>query len=602
MTRDAQRLADLITVLQGNLLSIGLGNAGIALALAAALRGQVAPGLLGAWLGLQLLHSAFNVLAWWRVRHRPTRARQAEQRARASEWASLASGLLWSLPMPWLWPAGRLDLQLLILTLLMGLSSGAIHSLSAHPAAFRRFMLPIVAAAVLLCLRQGGTLHAAMAGAALIYGFTSLRFARALHEIQLRSLRQRDELADLAADLRRQKELAEQANASQSRFLAAASHDIRQPVHTLGLFLGAFDDSALQGRNAALIGPLRASARGLRDMLDGVLDLSRAEAGVLQAERRPLALQALLDAVERDFAAQAQSRGLLLRTVPTAAWVHTDAAMLGRVLHNLVSNALRYTRRGGVLVGVRRRGADWRLQVWDTGVGIAEADRQRLFKAFTRGAQAPELEPQGLGLGLAIAQRFADALGAPITLQSRPGRGSVFTVTLAAAAPPAGDARAASAPPSGAPSAPSDTPSAISLPAGLRVLLVDDDSTVRQATALLLGDWGCAVRALAHPRELAGGELAAWQAEVVLSDNLFAQQLAAQDVAAWMRAHGMPLSRLLVLTGDLQAANLAALAGQGAQVLAKPVEPLQLRQALAAAALRAGSGPATAAAPPPGPP
>ena len=570
--RQAQRLADLITTLQGNLLNIGVGNALIAAGLAVALRGAIPPAVLAPWLGLQLLHSAFNIWAWWRVRNRPVRARHAGRRARACEWASLASSLLWALPLPWLWPADRLDLQLLILTLLTGLTSGAIHSLSAHLRAFAWFMGPIVVAVVGLCLWQGGTVHLVIAATGLVYGVTSLRFAAAMYEVQWRSLCQRDELADLAVDLQRQKDKAEQASQGKTRFLAAASHDIRQPVHTLGLFLGAFDDTALSGRNAALIGPLRASARGLRDMLDSVLDLSRADAGALQVQASPLPLQPLLDALERDFAPQSEAKGLVLRMVPTTAWANVDAALLDRVLHNLVSNAVRYTSRGGVLVGVRRRGQRLQLEVWDTGPGIEPAEQARLFDEFSRGPDAAQVEPQGLGLGLAIARRFADAMGSSLSVASRPGRGSVFRVGLATATPSTTEAPPAdTAPP--APASRMDL-------AGLRVVLVDDDALVREATALLLRDWGCTVQALDSPDRLQPDQPLP---DVALTDNRFAGRLRAHEVAAWLARPGAARVPLLVLTGDTLADNLPALAAQGARVLGKPLESAALLQALSAA-------------------
>ena len=279
-------------------------------------------------------------------------------------------------------------------------------------------------------LMRDGEIVSPLKGAPLRTGLSGARFAKALHGVQQRSLEQREELATLAADLAVQKERAEAANGAKSRFLAAASHDIRQPVHALSLFLGAFDDAALSGRNAQLIGPLRESARGLREMLDGVLDLSRAEAGAVQAHPQPLPAQALLDLVEREFTPLAEARGLTLRTVPSRLCLLADPTLTERILRNLLSNALRYTTRGGVLVGVRQRGALAVLEVWDTGVGIAAADQEHVFAEFTRGAGAADAERSGLGLGLAIARRFAQAQGAGLTLAARVGRGTVFRLCL----------------------------------------------------------------------------------------------------------------------------------------------------------------------------
>lgn len=563
--------AELLRSLQGNLLGIGLGNAAVALVMAVALWGQAAAPALAGWLALQCLHSAFSVWAWWRVRARPVSLRAAPHRARASVWASATSGALWAVAVPLFWPAERLDLQLLMLTMITGLVSGAVHSLSAHLPAFRAFFLPNVVAVVGMCLWQGGVLHVAIAVAAAAYGATGARFARAMHEVQRRALEQREELARLAADLAEQTHRAEEASRAKSRFLAAASHDIRQPVHALGLFLGAFDDTTLDGRNARLIGPLRESARATREMLDAVLDLSRAEAGAVQAALEPMPLQPLLDRLEREFAPQAEARGLVLRVVPSRAVAQADPALTDRILRNLVANALRYTARGGVLIGARRRGAGLSLEVWDTGVGIAPAERERIFGEFTRGADAQRLDTGGLGLGLAIARRFAQAQCATLALASRPGRGTVFRLEL-----PVAEAASAMQPALAGRLSPGPGPAASAPLHGLQVLLIDDDDAVREATALLLREWGCAVRTAEHPRAL--DRPTDGHPDVVITDNRFGAELLAHEVAPRLAAAGG--ARLIVITGDVQAPNLAALRAAGTPVLAKPLGPQALRAAL----------------------
>jgi signal transduction histidine kinase/CheY-like chemotaxis protein len=564
-TRDARALAELMRTLQGNLLGIGIGNAVVALGMAGGLWAPAHGPVLMAWLGLQLLHSLFSVWAWWRVRNRPGGVRSAPRRARAATLASGASGLLWALSLPLFWPAARLDLQLLMITMITGLSSGAIHSLSAHLPAVRAFWWPNVAAVSALCLWQGGTLHAVIALAAVVYGVTGARFAKAMHTLQVRALLQREELAEVAADLAVQKERAEQASGAKTRFLAAASHDIRQPVHALGLFLGAFDAQALSGRNAELMGPLRQSARGLREMLDGVLDLSQAESGQVRLQLAAVSVQALLDMAERDYAPLAEAQGLVLRTVPSALVLHADALLTERVVRNLVSNAVRYTRRGGVLLGARRRGARVVLEVWDTGPGIAAQEQALVFEEFQRGAGAATTSHAGLGLGLAIARRFAQVQGGTLMLASRLGRGSVFRLTL--------PAQAEAVAPGATAAPPAAQDGSLS---GLHVLLIEDDSAVRQATALLLGDWGCQVTLAANPDTWPEG----LKPDVVLCDNHFAGQPRAHEVAA--RLATVPGQRLplVVATGNALAPNLAPLLAQDVAVLAKPVEPARLRAAL----------------------
>lgn len=294
--------------------------------------------------------------------------------------------------------------------------------------------MPALLTLIGLCLHAGTAQATVLALGIAMYAFGVLRITMETGQTLNRQVALTVANRELAARLAEKAQQAEAANQAKSRFLAAASHDIRQPVDALALFLRSFDDTALAGRNAQLIGPLRETAMHLSDMLDGVLDLSRAEAGAVQATPTPLALQTLFERMEREFGPAAERRGLLLRTVPTQAWVRADALLLERILGNLVSNAVRYTHSGGVLVGARRRGSAWSVEVWDTGPGIATAEQPQLFDEFRRGSDAAALEGGGLGLGLAIAQRFAHAMASEVQVASTQGRGSVFRLRLPAAA------------------------------------------------------------------------------------------------------------------------------------------------------------------------
>lgn len=294
---------------------------------------------------------------------------------------------------------------------------------------------PALATLVLLCFWQGELPFRLLGLGVLLYAVAVVRIAIESDQALTAQVALSLSNEELARRLRNEAERADAANQAKSRFLAAASHDIRQPVSTLALFLASFDDAGLTGRNAQLIGPVRQTATHLRDMLDGVLDLSLAESDNVVARPAPVVVQTLFDTLEREFGPAAEAKQLLLRTVPTGARVLADALLLERILRNLVGNALRYTERGGVLVGARRRDGTWSLEVWDTGPGIASADQQRVFHEFTRGGHAGREAEGGLGLGLAIARRFARAMGSDVTLRSVPGRGSVFRLRLPAAPP-----------------------------------------------------------------------------------------------------------------------------------------------------------------------
>ena len=294
-------------------------------------------------------------------------------------------------------------------------------------------------------------------------------------------------LTQLVAELDHARGAAEAANLGKTRFIAAASHDLLQPLHATRLFT-----SALAGRLAdePLVGKIDQGLGAVEALLDTLLDISRLDSGQWRAEPRAMQLQPLIDQLASALAPLAQSRGVEIKLVRSAAAVVSDPQLLRRVLQNLLSNAIRYSdpsRPGArVLIGTRRRGDRLEIQVWDRGLGIPEEERQRIFEEFVRLNPATEDSARGLGLGLAIVDRICRLLGHQLTLRSWPGCGSVFGVQLA---------RATSA----ALEQPASLPSS-SLGQGVvgaKVLLVDDDPRVRDATATLLEGWGCQTRSAA---------------------------------------------------------------------------------------------------------
>ncbi|MBY6260456.1 PAS domain S-box protein [Azospirillum sp. 412522] len=229
------------------------------------------------------------------------------------------------------------------------------------------------------------------------------------------------------AELHRAREEADQANDGKSKFLAAASHDLRQPVQSLYLFTAALSDR-LQGHSALpILDNIRQGLDTLKSLLDGLLDMSRLESGKIVATPVEVRLNQLLGRLVAEYGPRAAQKGLELRAVPTRAWVRTDPAHLERILRNLVENALRYTTRGKVLLGCRRTPSGMRVEVWDTGAGIPADRLEDIFEEFT---QLGERSERGLGLGLAIVKRLSRLLGHPVTVRSWEGKGSAFAVEL----------------------------------------------------------------------------------------------------------------------------------------------------------------------------
>jgi PAS domain S-box-containing protein len=365
------------------------------------------------------------------------------------------------------------------------------------------------------------------------------------------------------------RELAQAAQETRTRFIASASHDLLQPMSAARLFLSSLrEERGLADGARTLVDRVDTSLSAAEEMLDGLIDLARLDAGVLAAEMRPMALGELFASMEQQFAAIAKNRGLRLSLLPTRLCVLSDRKLLRRIVQNLVSNALRYTRSGGVVVGARRRGSEVRIEVWDSGPGISDEVRSRIFRDFERGPGGSPWGERGLGLGLAGCLRLARLMGATLDLHSRADRGSMFYVTAVRAQP---------ATPTGAyAGAGSDADTQ----PGLRVLVVDNEPEVLEATLGLLRRWGH------HPRIAANGAqaLALLQTETfdlaLVDHQLDAGENGIELIADW-RARGCAPPALVMVSADRNESFLKAAAAARLPVLHKPVKPAALRALLA---------------------
>ncbi|MDR6775456.1 ATP-binding protein [Azospirillum sp. BE72] len=236
------------------------------------------------------------------------------------------------------------------------------------------------------------------------------------------------QVRERTAELHAAKSAAEQAHRAKSRFLAHASHDLQQPLQAIGMFTGMLERQPQSAKAAALLTDLKAAQRSMRDLLNAILDISKLESGAVTPRLADLPLSPLLDQLEAEFAGLAEDKGLRLRAVPTNAVVRSDPALLERIVRNLIGNAIRYTETGGVLVGCRTRGDRLWIEVYDTGRGIAEPDRRRIFEEFVQLDRPDRDRSEGIGLGLAIVERLARLLDHPVSVRSVEGRGTVFAV------------------------------------------------------------------------------------------------------------------------------------------------------------------------------
>ena len=360
------------------------------------------------------------------------------------------------------------------------------------------------------------------------------------------------------------------ANAAKSRFLAAASHDLRQPIHALRLFAEALGDSDDKARTRDLAHRIRDSADSLTAMFDELLDLSRLESGAVEARFADFPVGPLIDQLVAELEADARAKGLALTRVTTSSVVRSDPLLLRRILQNLLVNALRHTEHGRVLIGVRRRGRALAIEVWDTGPGIPVSMRSEIFREFTQLDQKRRSE--GLGLGLAIVERLAHLLGCRVELDSRVGRGSVFRVSV----PLAVRAR-------------SDDAVFESLPvpeklAGQRIVIIDEDLQILESMRVLLENWGCEL-VLARTAEdaLEGLARQGRPPDVIIAD--YTLEDGANGVEAIDAVRGAYGRRIpsLIITGETEPAILDRIRAAGLAYLTKPIPPARLRAALASA-------------------
>jgi len=401
--------------------------------------------------------------------------------------------------------------------------------------------------------------------------------ARALAESH-RLLQSR--INEATAELARKTQQLEVASQAKTRLLAAASHDLRQPLHALTLF----SDGLANGENDPVklqrIGHIRECVDSLDRLFSELLNLSQLDAGVLQPQWIDFPLDRLFEEISRNFRPVAEQQGLRLVVRKTDTWVRCDYVMLSRILNNLVSNSLRHTIEGGVLIGARRRGRGVRIDVVDTGVGIAAQHQARVFEEFYQvepaGRQAAR-GARGMGLGLATVQRLAELLNTRVELSSKLHKGTCVRV-LVRSAPAALPAPAASP----AFAAIEEEESL----ANVRILVIDDERTILEGLTVVLSNWGAEVLP-AQTRAEALAMADAWEQppDVVISDLLLQGGDNGLDVIAALERHprgiGAGTARLLV-TGETKPDRLREVASAGITVLYKPVSPRVLRQAIQA--------------------
>ncbi len=526
------------------------------------------PALALAWLGAIALACAVRAYAIYRYNRTP--AGRAHWRTWERIGVAFAGlfGCLWGAAILIFFDIRDPESLVLMTVVPIGLASAATATNAAIPAAYYAFEAQIATALIAVMIASGTALGYTVSGLVLATALFRIAICRRLHATVDGALRLGYENLALRTE-------AERANAAKTRFLAAASHDLRQPIHALGLSFSALSEMVRGHETAPLVAQVDACIDAIRQMLEALLDISKLDAGVVQAQPSDIELCALLRRLETELVPLARQGGNRLR-VRTARipLVRSDAAMLECILRNLIGNALRYTQDGKVLVTARRRGDATRIAVRDTGIGIPEDQLDEIFLEFRQLSNPARARGKGLGLGLAIVQRLTKLLGHPLGVRSRLGQGSCFWIDVPRArGPAAAPGTAATAQRTPARPVPAATR------ADATVLVLDDDGAVREAMAALLPTWGYRVLTVGTVAEALA--LAAREPfDLLVADYRLPGDLScAEAIDTLQRRRGRAVP-VLVITGDTAPERLQEAQSLGLPLLHKPVQPARLRAAL----------------------
>ncbi len=378
-----------------------------------------------------------------------------------------------------------------------------------------------------------------------------------------------------AADVARRE--AEAANRAKTQFFAAASHDLRQPLHAMGLFAETLRQRANQPEVASLVNSINQSVEALEGLFGELLDITRIDSGGVEVQAGPVNIRELFARLRLSFEPTAFEKGLALSFHGEHRFAHTDGLLLERILRNLVSNAIRYSEDGGVLVACRPRQGQLLIQVWDSGIGVAESSLPHIFDEFYQVQSQRPLAPhqrKGLGLGLAIVKRLADLMQAPLSVRSRVGHGTVFTLGVPQGREPRGELP---------PSASHASRLGLSLE-GRRIVVVEDEPAVREGLTVLLESWGAQVEAFddlqALKRRLAAPDAAAPELSIV--DYRLPEGRTGIDALGAVRARWPDRSLpAIVITGSSLGGHEAEAELHDFHLLIKPVTPNKLRAMIA---------------------
>ncbi len=528
------------------------------------------PRKIALWAGAVYLWAIARFFQWRAFKRANPRPHEMHPWRVYSVVGSMIAGLIWGIGGIALYVPGGLSYQMFLVMGIVGIGAGCVYASASVMPSFFAFFYPLILFPAPLFLMEGDALHVSTGLLMLLYVSMMTPFALHLSRFITESIGLRFENLGLIGELRNQKDAAEEANVAKSRFLAAASHDLRQPLHALGLFVQSLHESGLAARERHIIGNIRRSVDAMEELFNALLDISRLDAGVVQPRIVTIPLASVFDSLRFEYAPVAREKKLALIVMKTAVHVRSDVSLLSRIIRNLLSNALSYTDRGGVVLGCRRNGDSVRIEVWDSGKGIPADRHEEIFREFSQLENPERDRRKGLGLGLAIVERLARLLGHSVELRSEVGRGSVFSITV----------------PRGAQEdcVPLDAPEATTAfdLAGALVLVVDDEAAVQDGMAAVLRRWGCEVLTSGSGAEMLAKLVGVRKLpDLIVSDYRLRGEENGIQVVEMLRGEFNADIPSLLVTGDTAPDRLRDAEASGLPILHKPVNPARLRTLIA---------------------
>lgn len=443
------------------------------------------------------------------------------------------------------------------------------------PPALNAFAVPIFGMLALRYALDGGYSNAALGVLWIaLLGYVLLFVDRQARAVATQ-IRLRCENEQLVDELKRQNTIAEQArvraeeaNRSKSRFFAAANHDLRQPLHSLGLFATALRNGSVDEPSRKLIDQILLCIESLEQLFDNLLDISRLDAGQVEVKREMVPVNAVLDRLRSTYAVPAREKGLKLRVRGSKLLLATDSTLLFRMLSNFVSNAIRYTDHGSVLVACRRRGATVLVEVWDSGIGILPEQHERVFEEFYQLNNPERDRTRGLGLGLATVKRIASLLDHPLRLRSMPGRGSRFTLEVPLADPEKIQSISATI-----------EQKVPNLLRGKLLVVIDDEASVRLGMQSLLESWGCKCITAMDAGE-ALQNMSGRIPDFLIADLRLRGEDTGIEAIRVLRAELGESIPAVLISGDTATEQLRKVSAAGLTIMHKPLKAVRLRAML----------------------